>query len=134
MFRWKWWPGKRDKRWLALIPVMTLTLITVLLVMSKAMLGLNVGMADIFIWGVMALIASVAVCGFFYAGLTIAGSACMIGVAAGIIFMAYVFAQPVEWKGIVGLVSGAQLAFLCFLVGINAQMVRYVVQKRGGKR
>lgn len=102
--------------------------------LSIAMLELQVTRLDILLWFISALIASVAVCGFFYAGLFIAGTASFIGISAGIIYMGYIFLQPIEWRGIVGYMSGAQLAFLIFLAGVNAQMIRHVWNKRKAQR
>lgn len=125
-------PGKRDKKWLIAIVPLAIGIGAVLAGFSAVMLDMQPAAADAAIWMTMALIASIAVCGFCYAGLKIAAAACVMGVIVGIGHMAYVFAQPVDWRGIAGLVSGAQAAFLFFLAGINLEMVCHVRKKRGG--
>ncbi|MGI6030372.1 MAG: hypothetical protein ACOX7F_02605 [Eubacteriales bacterium] len=101
---------------------------------SMLMLHMRPGVADIIVWGMISMIAAAAVCGFMYAGLHLAAGASVLGIISGLAYMVYVFCQPVEWRGLVGLVSGVQVAFICFLIGINAQMILYVVKKRGGKK
>lgn len=123
-------PGKRDKKWVLLFFPAALIFFAMLASLSAAVLKVRLGGFDLLIMAAMALIAAAAVCGFGYAGLKIAFACTLAGVAAGIILMVYVFCQPVEWAGIVGLVSCAQAAFLFFLAGINLQMIWSAVRKR----
>jgi hypothetical protein len=92
------------------------------------------GTLDLIVCGSMAAIASIMICGFFYAGLYIAATAAVLGAVSGIAFMAYIFVQPIDHRGIVGLSSAAQMAFIFFLVGINSQMVFHWVKKIGGNK
>mgnify|MGYP004676242707 CR=1 FL=1 len=75
-------------------------------------------------------LAVAAVCGAFYAGLRIMGAVCAAGIPAGLVYMAHVFGSDAEYRGIVGLVSGAQLAFIFFLCGALAQMLHYLASRR----
>ncbi len=130
-------PGKRDKRWLMYIPLLMILIISVLSALACGILKISIHSSDLVLFAVLAFLASASICGFSYAGLYIAAVSCLTGLAAGILFMAYVFTQPVQWAGIVGLVSGAQLAFIFFLTGVCAQMLYYLSKKRrrsyGGK-
>lgn len=69
-------------------------------------------------------------CGAFYAGFRLMGAVCAAGIPAGLIYMAYVFSSDLEYRGIAGLVSGAQLAFIFFLCGALAQMLKYLASRR----
>lgn len=126
----KWLPGKRDKKWFLLMPPIIVTMVALLAVISKIQLQLTISSADIVIWAVMGFLAAAFICGFGYADLKVALAFSIGGVLAGILFMIYVFAQPIEAKGIVGLVSGIELAFIIIIVGINAQMIRHLMKKR----
>lgn len=125
-----WIPGKRDKRWLIAIVPCAAVVCAALAAVSALSLQLHPGAADILLWAFLSLVAAGAVCGCGYAGFRIAALAGLAGVAAGIGTMAYIFAQPIEWRGIVGLVSCMQVAFLFFLVGVNAQMIFHFIQKK----
>jgi hypothetical protein len=127
-------PGKRDKKWLFGIPLLTVAIWAVLTGITTLILGLSMGALDIILCASMAAIASIMICGFFYAGLYIAATAAVLGAVSGIAFMAYVFMQPIDHRGIVGLSSAAQMAFIFFLVGISAQMIFHLRKKIGGNK
>jgi hypothetical protein len=127
-------PGKRDKKWLFAIPLLTMALWAVLTGVATLISGLSMGVFDLIVCGSMAAIASIMICGFFYAGLYIAATASVLGVVLGTAFMAYVFVQPIAHRGIVGLSSAAQISFIFFLVGISAQMIFYLRKKIGGNK
>jgi hypothetical protein len=130
----RWLPGKRDKKWLYVLPVMAGIFCSILAGVSTATLCFQITVNDILLWGGSSLAASVAVCGLFYAGLSIAGVVSFIGILAGIVHTCFVFLQPIEWRGLVGYVSGVQLAFMFFLTGINAQMILYLWNKRKAQK
>ena len=123
-------PGKFSRRWFAIFAVMTPAVAAVIGVLARVYLGISPGGAELLIWTVMAALASAAVCGAFYAGLRIMGAVCAAGIPAGLIYMAYVFSSDLEYRGIAGLVSGAQLAFIFFLCGALAQMLKYLASRR----
>lgn len=123
-------PGKRDKRWfLYMLPIMVIMVIAFALI-SKIQLQLSITTADLGIWIILSFISAASICGFGYAGLKTAMTTSVAGVLAGIIFMSYVFSQQIEAKGLVGLISGAELAFIFVIVGINLQMLQYLMKKR----
>lgn len=124
-------PKKRDKQWLMLIIPITLVICSFIALLSKIELSFSICSADIVIWIMIAAIAAGVICGFGYAGLKIAFKTTVIGIIAGIIFMAYVFAQPIENKGIIGLVSGVELTVIITIIGVNLQMIQYIRKKRG---
>ena len=128
--RGKWFAEKRDKRWIKLAAPVALMILMLLSVISQVQLGFRAGSADYIVWMTLALIGTAAICGFGYANLKVAFGFSVAGVLAGIIMMMYVFTQPVAQRGIVGLVSGAELAFIFFIAGINAQMIHYLMTKR----
>lgn len=121
---------KRDTRWFLLIPVLCISMSAVILTIIKLLLGIHLSGLDVAIVLGLSTVAAIAVCGFFYAGLKIAAYSCVTGCFAGIVYMAYVFMQPIELKGVVGIVSGVQIAFICILFGINAQMISYLFKRR----
>lgn len=130
MKTWKIPFKKRDRRWLICIIPVAVTAACIIAVTVHIMLGVAFNLSDSLIYLVLSLIASISICGFGYAGLFVASGACLAGLVLGIVFMAYVFTRPVEWAGIVGLVSGAELAFICFLVGVCFEMLLYLHNKR----
>lgn len=91
---------KRDMHWFIGVPVIAPVLTAVLSLIVSRMLAITLGTFDIMILGMFSLIVALAICGFGYAGLLIASASCLVGVIVGIVFMIYVFTQPVEWKGI----------------------------------
>ena len=123
-------PGKRDMRWMLLILPLAACIWVVLAAVSMPMLQIRLTGTNSVIWMVLALIASISICGFLYAGLKISAGACVVGVLTGIIYMAYVFTRNIEGRGIVGLVSGAQVAALFFLIGVNIQMLCYLMNRK----
>lgn len=124
-------PEKRSKQWLMLIIPMACVICGLIALLSKVELSLSISSTDVGIWMFISVIAAVLICGFGYAGLKIAFQMTVIGVVAGIIFMAYVFAQPIETKGIVGLVSGVELTAIIAIVGVNLQMIHHIRRRRG---
>lgn len=127
-------PGKKDKWWITVFSWLSLCFFITIAGLSHFLLDMHVSMADAVLWIAMAIAASAAVCGFFYAGLRIAATMSLLGALSGIGCVGYVFMQPVQLRGIVGLVSGMQLAFIFFLVGINAQMIAYIISKKARKQ
>ena len=128
----KWIPPKRDKRWfLYMIPII-LIMMAVFTITSKVQLQFEITGVEIKIWLFLSTISAAILCGFAYAGLYLALAASAAGIVSGLVFMSYVFAQPIEAPGIVGLVSGVELAFIFMLVGVNIQMVRYIIKKGRG--
>ena len=127
--------GRRDPLWLFLIPAAAALLTIAMAVSSALLLKVAPSAADFVIFGALSFVASAAVCGLFYAGLNAAGALSAFGTAAGLVVMCCVFSRPIELRGVVGLVSGAQTAFLFFLLGINIQMIQYLIKKlrRKGK-
>ena len=130
MYGLKFLPGKFSRRWFAVFPAMALAVAAVIGALARVSLRISPGGAELFIWTVMAALASAAVCGAFYAGLRIMGAVCAAGIPAGLVYMAHVFGSDAEYRGIVGLVSGAQLAFIFFLCGALAQMLHYLASRR----
>ena len=108
-----------------------LSVTAILTGITHFMLMIPISRADLVVFGLLSLIAAIAVCGFAYAGLWIACACSLAGVVSGIGFMTYIFTKPIEWVGIVGLVSGVQLAFIFFLIGVCIQMLCYLSNKRG---
>lgn len=127
---WNFIPEKRNKYWLIAVIPLAVVIMFLLAGISCIMLSIRLSVMDAVLFGVISTIAAAAICGFGYAGLRIISGSCFIGTFAGVVFMAYVFLQPIEWVGVVGLVSGIQLAILFFLVGVNAQMISRIVSKR----
>ena len=128
----KWIPEKRDMHWfLYMIPIV-LVMMAVFTVTSKVQLHIAITGTEIKIWLFLSVISAAIVCGFAYAGLHLALTGSVAGIVSGLVFMSYVFAQPIEAPGIVGLVSGVELAFIIMLVGVNVQMVRYIIKKGRG--
>lgn len=130
MKTWKIPFEKRDLRWLICIIPVAATVTCIIAVITHMMLGVAFNLTDSLIYSVLSLIASIGICGFGYAGLFVASGFCLTGLVLGILFMAYVFTRPIKWAGIVGLVSGAELAFICFLIGICFEMLLYLHNKR----
>lgn len=126
----KWFAKARDRRWLALFLPMTAILWLFIGGCSKILLDFRVSSLDAGIWLLMSFVASFAVCGFAYANLKIAFGFSAAGVIVGLAFMAYVFTRPIAAAGLVGLVSGAQVAFLFLIVGINIEMLRHISMRR----
>ena len=128
----KWIPEKRDKRWfLYMIPIVVI-MMAVFSVTSTVQLHITITGTEIKIWLFLSLISAAILCGFAYAGLHLALIGSAAGILSGLVFMSYVFAQPIEAPGIVGLISGVQLAFIFILVGVNVQMIRYIIKKGRG--
>ncbi len=123
-------PGKRDKQWLVFILPTAFALFLILAAASKIMLSLEVSSADVVVWCLLSGIAAAVLCGFGYADLKLAFGWSLAGVIAGILFMMYVFTRDIEMRGLVGLVSGAQLAFIFFIIGVNLQMLNYLRKKK----
>lgn len=124
-------PGKRDRRWFLMLPVIWVTLVVVILIVSSSLLDFFPGKLDFAVSGALGLVAAASVCGFGYAGLKFASSCCAVGIISGIFYMSHIFMNgEMELKGLIGLISGAQLAFVFFLVGINGQMISHIINKR----
>ena len=121
---------KRSKRWFLYIPPLMLVTVGIMAGLTCGILGTSLHSSDLTIFLVLSFIASAAICGFGYAGLYIAAGSCLAGLAAGLLFMAYIFTRPIQWAGIVGLVSGVQLAFIFFLIGVCIQMLVHLSKKR----
>lgn len=130
IFRFKRLPQKHDWRWFLMIPVMAALIMVVMGASSYFILDLRASSTDLFIFGLLALIEAGVVCGLLYSGLRIAGGISLTGVILSLIAMIYVFLQPIEYRGLVGLVTGIELAFVCLLIGINIQLLNYLIQKR----
>lgn len=129
---WRYVPGKRSKTWLFLFLPIAFIIAFLISGISIMSLKVSLGSMDILIVAAISLIGALSICGFGYAGLRIAFMSCLMGILAGIAFMTYVFNRPIQWAGIVGLVSGAQTVFLFFLVGVNLQMISAMVKRRRG--
>lgn len=123
-------PGKRNKQWFVLIPPTAIAIFLILAAASKTMLSIEISSADIVIWCLISGIAAVVLCGLGYADLKLAFGWSFVGVIAGILFMMYVFTRDIEMRGLVGLISGAELAFIFFIIGVNLQMLNYLRKRK----
>lgn len=128
-----WLPEKRDKKWFLFMPPIIAIMMAVFFGTSKLLLHISIAKTDVIIWLFLSFIASAILCGFGYAGLKSAFLFSIVGILAGIVYMSYVFTRPIEARGIVGLVSGVQLAFIFIIIGINVQMLQYLKRKRREK-
>lgn len=128
-----WFLPKRDRRWLIALPVTAGGIWSVIAGAARVLLGLSISGADALVWTGLSLTAAAAICGLGYAGLRAASVCSALGTAAGLAYMAYVFAQPIAYRGIIGLVSGAQVVLLFFLAGVNVQMICYLMRKNRRK-
>jgi len=114
-----------------MVPLIWVTLVVLILTISSNLLNFTPGKFDLAISNALALVASVAICGLGYAGLKFASLSSALGVFFGIVYMSHVFISgDMELKGLVGLLSGAQLAFIFFMVGINGQMIAHLINNR----
>lgn len=125
-------PVKRDRKWfIMMLPAIALALALFILIASSRLLDFTPGRFDFIVAVSLALVGAVAICGFGYAGLKFAFACSALGVVSGLSYMSHIFMNgDMELKGLVGLLSGAELAFIFFLVGINGQMVIHVIKKR----
>lgn len=124
-------PGKRDRRWFAILLITWGLLFAFTLTAASYFLNFTPGKLDFGVCGGLTLIEALAVCGFGYAGLRFASLCCAFGAVSGFIYMSHIFINGnMELKGLVGLMSGAQLAFIFFMVGLNGQMIAHLMNKR----
>lgn len=128
-----WFLPKRDKRWLIVLPVTAGVIWGVIAGATRLLLGISPSGADAMLWTALSLVAAAAICGLGYAGLRAASICSTLGTTVGLAYMSYVFAQPIAYRGIVGLISGAQVVLLFFLAGVNVQMVCYLIRKNRRK-
>lgn len=129
-FKEKWFVRKRDKRWLWLMVPVAVMIWGCMAGLCGICLHLAASVSDRVIWALLAGIMSLALCGFGYADMKIAFGFTAAGIAAGLLFMAFVFSRQIAYRGIVGLVSGMELTFIFFITGINVQMVIYLMKRR----
>lgn len=129
-FKEKWFAEKRDRRWLMLIAPIALVIWMLFAWISWLQLGVKTSGTDVFLWMLLAFIMSAVLGGFGYANLKIAFGFTAAGIFAGLGFMAYVFTRQVAYRGIVGLVSGVELTFIFFVIGINIQMLHHLMKGR----
>lgn len=124
-------PAKRDRKWLIALPAAWLLLTIFILTISSHLLNFTPGTFDLALSSAVSLVGAVAVCGFGYAGLKLASLCSALGIISGLLYMSHIFIHGnMEFKGLAGLLSGAELAFIFFMVGINGQMIAHMINKR----
>lgn len=124
---------KRDIRWFLLIPIIFTIISLIMFISIKLFLNITPTLLDMGIIIVLSLLASAFISSFFYMDLKIAAYISIAGCISGIGYMLYIFIQPIDFNGIVGIISGVQLTFIFFLVGVNIELLRYLIKKVGLK-
>lgn len=122
--------GKRSPKWFFVLPPLWLVICGSITGASILFLEFHPAKIDLAIFSGLSMVAALAICGLGYAGLRLAAAITFTGVVAGLFYMSHIFiAGQMELKGVIGLISGAQLAFIFFIVGLNGQMIAYLINK-----